>query len=52
MIDPEKHLILKTTHPSPFSAYNGFLGSKHFSKTNDYLRLHGIDPVDWSIKQG
>lgn len=52
MIDPEKHLILKTTHPSPFSAYNGFLGSKHFSKTNDYLRLQGIDPVDWSIKQG
>ncbi len=52
MIDPEKHLILKTTHPSPFSAHNGFLGSKHFSKTNDFLRLHGLDPIDWSLGHG
>ena len=49
MIDQNKHLILKTTHPSPFSAYNGFLGCKHFSKTNVYLQRHNIEPIDWRI---
>ena len=49
IIDQEKHLILKAAHPSPFSAYNGFFGCKHFSKTNRYLQKYGVNPVDWSI---
>ncbi len=46
LIDQAKHLILQTTHPSPFSAHKGFLWSKHFSKTNDYLVSQGIRPID------
>lgn len=49
LIDSEKHLILKAAHPSPFSAYNGFFGCKHFSKTNAYLNRHGIAPVNWQL---
>lgn len=49
LIDGSKHLILKAAHPSPFSAYNGFLGCKHFSKTNDYLLANGKDPINWAI---
>jgi uracil-DNA glycosylase len=49
LIDENKHLILKAAHPSPLSAYAGFLGCKHFSKTNSYLMSRGIDPVDWKI---
>lgn len=49
VIDPGKHLVLKTTHPSPFSAHNGFLGSGHFSKANQYLESKGKTPVDWSV---
>lgn len=48
-IDESKHLILKAAHPSPLSAHNGFFGCKHFSKTNEYLMRHGIDPVDWKL---
>lgn len=44
-----KHLILKTTHPSPFSAHYGFLGSKHFSQTNAFLIKNGVQPIDWSL---
>lgn len=44
-----KHLVLTSTHPSPFSAYNGFFGSKPFSKTNDYLVKNGINPIDWNL---
>lgn len=43
------HLILTSAHPSPFSAYNGFFGSKHFSKCNNYLMSHGLKPIDWKI---
>ena len=43
------HLILKTTHPSPFSAYRGFLGCKHFSKTNAFLEGKGISPINWNL---
>ena len=43
------HLILKAPHPSPFSAYTGFLGCKHFSKTNDFLNKKGIPPIDWNL---
>ncbi|MCH9634345.1 MAG: Uracil-DNA glycosylase [Chlamydiae bacterium] len=44
-----KHLVLKTTHPSPFSAYSGFLGSRHFSLANEFLKKQGLSPVDWSV---
>jgi uracil-DNA glycosylase len=47
-IDRTRHLVLESVHPSPLSASRGFFGNKHFSRCNDYLRLHGIDPVDWS----
>lgn len=46
-IDRKKHLVLEAQHPSPFSAYNGFFGSKHFSKTNKYLKSLGFDEIDW-----
>jgi uracil-DNA glycosylase len=49
LIDETKHLILKSAHPSPLSAYAGFFGCKHFSKANAYLISKGIDPVDWSL---
>ena len=49
LINNNKHLILKTVHPSPFSASNGFFGCKHFSKANEYLINHGIAPIDWSL---
>lgn len=49
LIDGTKHLILKSAHPSPLSAYNGFFGCKHFSKTNEYLRSKGIQEIDWKI---
>jgi uracil-DNA glycosylase len=49
LIDESKHLILKAAHPSPLSAHNGFLGCKHFSKTNAWLMSKGIDPVDWGL---
>ena len=49
LIDKTKHLILKTVHPSPLSAYNGFFGCKHFSKTNNYLENNGIDKINWDL---
>jgi uracil-DNA glycosylase len=49
LIDETRHLVLKAAHPSPYSANNGFLGCRHFSKTNEYLVKNGIDPVDWSL---
>ncbi|OSZ79906.1 uracil-DNA glycosylase [Chitinophagaceae bacterium IBVUCB2] len=49
LIDESKHLILRSVHPSPLSAYGGFFGCKHFSKTNEYLSSKGIDPIDWSL---
>lgn len=48
-LDPKKHLILKAPHPSPLSAHRGFFGSRHFSKANEYLKSHGIKPIDWSL---
>lgn len=50
LIDASKHFILKAAHPSPLSAHNGFLGCKHFSKTNEYLINNGIDPIDWKLE--
>lgn len=46
-INPEKHLILKSPHPSPLSAYRGFFGNRHFSKTNEYLKKYGKEPINW-----
>jgi uracil-DNA glycosylase len=46
-VDSSKNLILKTVHPSPLSAYRGFLGCKHFSKTNEYLLEKGKSPIIW-----
>lgn len=46
-IDSHKHLILKSAHPSPLSAYRGFFGNKHFSKANTYLIDHGKTPIKW-----
>ena len=48
LIDENKHLILKAAHPSPLSV-TGFLGCRHFSKTNEYLVKNGIDPIDWAL---
>ena len=49
LIDSSKHLILSAPHPSPFSAYKGFFGSSHFSKTNNYLESTNQEAIDWSI---
>ena len=46
-IDPSKHLVLKSVHPSPLSAHNGFFGNNHFSETNKYLISKGIEPILW-----
>jgi len=47
VINPEKHFILKSAHPSPLSAHNGFFGNKHFSKTNEFLKSKGLTEIDW-----
>ena len=49
LIDRSKHLVLECAHPSPLSAYNGFFGCRHFSKTNEYLAAHGKTPIDWQL---
>jgi len=48
-IDTNRHLIIKSPHPSPLSAYRGFFGSKPFSRTNNYLVQNGIKPIDWRV---
>ncbi|KQR71279.1 uracil-DNA glycosylase [Pedobacter sp. Leaf176] len=50
LIDEKKHYILTAAHPSPFSAYNGFFGSKHFSKANQLLVQNNLAPIDWKIQ--
>jgi len=50
LIDTNKHLTLKSPHPSPLSASRGFFGNKHFSRTNEYLRSHGIGEIDWRVE--
>ena len=50
MITNPRHLILKSPHPSPLSAYRGFFGSRPFSKTNAYLEANGLTPIDWQIE--
>ena len=51
IIDATKHLVLTAAHPSPFSAYSGFFGSRHFSKTNEYLTSVGENPIKWASKK-
>lgn len=46
-IDQNRHLVLKSVHPSPLSASRGFFGNSHFSKCNNYLSEHGIEPIKW-----
>ena len=48
LIDTQKHLVLKSVHPSPLSFYNGFLECRHFSKANEFLKAHGRGEIDWS----
>ncbi|MDO5519984.1 MAG: uracil-DNA glycosylase [bacterium] len=50
MLTNPKHLILEAPHPSPLSSYRGFFGSKPFSKTNEFLKEHGVEPIDWQIE--
>ncbi|WNV56982.1 uracil-DNA glycosylase [Oscillospiraceae bacterium NTUH-002-81] len=50
MLTNPNHLILEAPHPSPLSAYRGFFGSKPFSKTNEFLEAHGVEPIDWQIE--
>ncbi|MCI0993466.1 uracil-DNA glycosylase [Pseudomonas sp. B21-028] len=49
LIDATKHLVLTSVHPSPLSAYRGFLGCGHFSRTNKFLEQHGEAPIDWRL---
>jgi len=50
LIDNKKHHILRAPHPSPFSAYSGFFGCRHFSKTNIILRKRGLTEIDWKLR--
>ncbi len=50
VIDRTKHLVLEGPHPSPLSAYRGFLGCRHFSQANHYLQEHGRAAIDWQIR--
>ncbi len=49
MLDNPAHLVLEAAHPSPLSAYKGFFGCRHFSKCNQFLENHGVEPIDWQI---
>ncbi len=50
MLNNPRHLILTAAHPSPLSAHNGFFGSRPFSQTNQFLKEHGCEPIDWQIE--
>lgn len=50
LITNQRHLVLEAAHPSPLSAYNGFFGCKHFSKTNEFLKKNGMTAIDWQIE--
>ena len=49
IIDTNKHFIIESAHPSPLSAYNGFFGSKPFSKTNEFLKMKNLGEIDWKL---
>jgi uracil-DNA glycosylase len=48
-IDEGRHLVLRSPHPSPLSAYRGFFGNRHFSRVNEYLQSRGGAPIDWRV---
>lgn len=50
-VDQTRHLVLKSPHPSPLSAHNGFFGSRPFSKANAFLVSHGLEPIDWRLPE-
>lgn len=50
LITNDRHLIIKSAHPSPFAAHRGFLGSRPFSKTNKFLQKNNFKPIDWQIE--
>ena len=50
LITNQNHLVIESAHPSPFSARNGFFGSKPFSKTNEFLKKKGIEEINWNIE--
>lgn len=50
-IDASRHCVLKSVHPSPLSAYRGFIGCGHFSTANEYLLEHGREPIDWRVPE-
>ena len=50
-ITNKKHLVIESAHPSPLSVYNGFFGSRPFSRTNDFLVKNGIKPIDWNLEK-
>ena len=49
-VDQRKHLVIRSAHPSPLSAHNGFFGSRPFSKANAFLASHGREPIDWQLQ--
>lgn len=49
LITNPAHLVLQCAHPSPLSAFNGFFGCRHFSKTNEFLKSRGIEPINWQL---
>ena len=51
LIDPDKHIVIASTHPSPLSAHNGFFGSKPYSKVNAALQRLNLPPIDWKLEQ-
>ncbi|MCQ4277703.1 uracil-DNA glycosylase [Pseudomonas stutzeri] len=51
LIDPTRHLLLKSVHPSPLSAHRGFIGNGHFSRTNQFLKQRGLEPIDWKLPE-
>ncbi|WP_137889332.1 uracil-DNA glycosylase [Pseudomonas sp. 2FE] len=51
LIDPTKHLILRSPHPSPLSAHRGFIGNGHFGRTNKFLVQYGLKPIDWRLPE-
>lgn len=50
-VDASRHYVIKSAHPSPLSAHNGFLGSRPFSRTNTFLREHGLAEIDWRLPE-
>jgi len=49
LVDPRRHLVLRAPHPSPLSAYRGFIGCEHFSRANSYLQARGGQTIDWRL---